>query len=152
MMNIKKAVFADLPKILHLQKQAFLSEAKLLNDFSIQPLTQTLEELEKEFVHSTILKIENDKNEIIGSVRFYEKNDRVYIGKLIVHPDYQNKGIGTQLLKSVGTNSTNKVFELFTSSKSERNIHLYKKLGYKEFKRKIISAELEFVFMEKMKD
>jgi ribosomal protein S18 acetylase RimI-like enzyme len=149
-MNIQKATFDDLPKILHLQMHAYLSEAKLLNDFSIQPLTQTLEELEKEFSQSIILKIENNQNEIIGSVRFHEKDNRVFVGKLMVHPDYQNKGIGTKLLQSIETYFTNKVFELFTSSKSEKNISLYKKAGYKEFKREIISAELEFVFMEKM--
>jgi ribosomal protein S18 acetylase RimI-like enzyme len=148
-MNIQKATFDDLPQILDLQKQAFLSEAKLLSDFSIQPLTQTLEELEKEFSQSTILKFENDQNEIIGSVRFYEKDNRVFVGKLMVRPDCQNKGIGTKLLQSIETYFTNKTFELFTSSKSEKNISLYQKVGYKEFKRETISAELEFVFMEK---
>jgi ribosomal protein S18 acetylase RimI-like enzyme len=150
MMNIQKATFDDLPKILHLQKQAYLSEATLLNDFSIQPLTQTLEELEKEFSQRIILKIENDQNEIIASVRFHEKDNRIFVGKLMVHPDFQNKGIGTQLLQFIETYYTNKTFELFTSSKSEKNISLYKKIGYREFKRKTISAELEFVFMEKI--
>jgi ribosomal protein S18 acetylase RimI-like enzyme len=149
-MNIKKALLDDLPKILDLQKQAYLSEAKLVNDFLIQPLTQTLEELENEFLQCTILKFENDQNEVIGSVRFYEKNNRVYVGKLMVHPDFQNQGIGTQLLKAPETFCKSKTFELFTSSKSEKNIRLYKKLGYKEFKRETISVELEFVFMEKI--
>jgi ribosomal protein S18 acetylase RimI-like enzyme len=105
--------------------------------------------LEKEFSQSMILKIENDQNEIIGSVRFYEKDNRIFVGKLMVHPNYQNKGIGTKLLKSIETYFANQTFELFTSSKSEKNISLYKKIGYKEFKRETISAELEFVFMEK---
>jgi ribosomal protein S18 acetylase RimI-like enzyme len=55
--------------------------------------------LEKEFTQNIILKIEGDKNnKIIGSVCFYEKDNRVYVGKLMVHPDCQNKGIGTKLL------------------------------------------------------
>jgi ribosomal protein S18 acetylase RimI-like enzyme len=149
-MNIEKATFEDLFKILSLQKLAYLSEAKLVNNYSIQPLTQTLEELEKEFTQSIVLKIEDDKtNEIIGSVRSYEKDNRVYIGKLMVHPDYQNKGIGTKLLKKIEMYYQNKIFELFTSSKSEKNIRLYKKLGYNEFKREKVSEELEIVIMEK---
>jgi len=148
-MKITKAAFEDLPKILDLQKLAYLSEAKLINNYSIQPLTQTLKELENEFEKGTILKLINEKNEIIGSVRAYEENDRVYVGKLMVHPDYQNKGFGTRLLKTIETFFQNKTFELFTSSKSEKNIQLYKKVGYKEFRREKKSDNLEMIFMEK---
>jgi ribosomal protein S18 acetylase RimI-like enzyme len=133
-----------------LQKLAYLSEAKLLNNYSIQPLTQTLNELEKEFDKNIILKLVDDKSyEIIGSIRAYEDNNRVYIGKLIVHPDYQNKGYGVNLLKTIETFYKNKTFELFTSSKSEKNLKLYIKNGYKEYKRQKVSEDLEFVFMEK---
>ena len=92
-MAILKATQNDLPDILDLQKLAYLSEAKLLNNYSIQPLAQTLEELEKELSRGIILKMMDEKiGKIIGSVRAYEENGRVYIGKLMVHPDYQNKG------------------------------------------------------------
>ena len=149
--GIKKVTHEDLSSILHLQKLAYLSEAKLLNNYSIQPLTQTLEELEKEFSKGIILKIEDGMtNEIIGSIRSYEENDRVYIGKLMVHPDYQNRGIGTKLLKIIETYYKNKTFELFTSNKSEKNILLYKKNGYNEYKRKTVSENLELIFMEKI--
>jgi hypothetical protein len=55
-MAILEAAQNDLPKILGLQKSAYLSEAKLLNNYSIQPLAQTLEELEKELSRGVILK------------------------------------------------------------------------------------------------
>ncbi|HEX5185321.1 MAG TPA: hypothetical protein VFV86_00395 [Nitrososphaeraceae archaeon] len=46
--EITKAFFVDLKTILVLQKQAFLSEADIYNDFDISPpLLQTLEELTK---------------------------------------------------------------------------------------------------------
>jgi ribosomal protein S18 acetylase RimI-like enzyme len=151
-MRIEKATFDDLPKILSLQKLAYLSEAKLVNNFSIQPLTQTLEELEKEFLQVTILKFENGKtNEIIGSVRFFESCGRAHVGKLMVHPDCQNSGLGTKLLEAVEAHCKSKIFELFTSSKSEKNIRLYKKIGYKEFRREAVSDELEFIFLEKIR-
>ncbi|MDR2581763.1 MAG: GNAT family N-acetyltransferase [Fibromonadaceae bacterium] len=146
-MKITKAIFEDLPKILDLQKLAYLSEAKIHNNYSIQPLLQTLDELEKEFDKSIVLKlIEND--EIVGSVRAYVENDRVFVGKLIVHPSSQNKGYGTKLLNEIETYFQNKTFELFTSSKSKRNLHLYGKHGYKEFKRQKTSDNIEIIFME----
>jgi len=149
-MKIEKAVFEDLPKILDLQKIAYMSEAKLLNDYTIQPLTQTLEELENEYSKLTILKLVDKKDGIInGSVRAYEENGRVYIGKLFVHPDYQDKGYGTKLLNAIESFYHNKTFELYTSSKSDKNLNLYKKNGYKEIKRQKVSGDFEFVFMEK---
>lgn len=39
--------------------------------------------------------------------------------------------------------------ELFTSTKSKRNIELYEKLGYKVFSEKNITEELRFVYLEK---
>ncbi|MDR2718955.1 MAG: GNAT family N-acetyltransferase [Treponema sp.] len=151
-MDIIKASFEDLSEILDLQKLAYLSEAKLHNNYSIQPLTQTLEELQSEFIkykEGIILKLIDKDNKIIGSVRAHEKNDRVYIGKLFVHPDNQGKGYGTNLLKAIETFFQNKTFELFTSGKSERNLYLYKKLGYKECKRENISGNMEMIYLEK---
>ena len=149
-MDIKKAAYEDLPEILNLQKLAYQSEAKLLNDYSIQPLTQTLAELEDEFGKSVILKlIDRESGQITGSIRAHEENNRVHVGKIIVHPDYQNKGCGTKLLNAIEAFFENKTFELFTSSKSEKNLYLYKKNGYKEYKREKITENYDFVFLEK---
>jgi ribosomal protein S18 acetylase RimI-like enzyme len=93
--------------------------------------------------------VDLNNNDIIGSIRSYEENGRVYVGKLMVHTDYQNKGFGKKLLKAIETFYENKTFELFTSSKSEKNIQLYKKVGYKEYKRERIKDNLEMIFMEK---
>ena len=40
-------------------------------------------------------------------------------------------------------------FELFTGHKSTRNLHLYQKLGYNEFKRLPINDSLTMVSLEK---
>ena len=93
--------------------------------------------------------MDDENNEIIGSIRAYEENNRVYIGKLMVHPDYQNKGIGKDLLKTIETLFPNKTFELFTSSKSKKNLYIYKKNGYKEFKRQKTPDNIEIIFLEK---
>jgi len=149
-MEILKAVKEDLSKILELQKIAFLSEAEIHNDYKLQPLTQTIEELEKEFDNYLILKLIEDTGKIVGSIRAYEKNNRVYISKLIIHPDFQNKGYGTKLLNAIETYFECKTFELFTSSKSNKNMYLYKKNGYKEIKREKGQGNIIFAFLEKI--
>lgn len=56
----------------------------------------------------------NYDGKIIGSVRAFEKGETCYIGRLIVHADYQNQGFGTKLLNRIENIFNSKRFELFT--------------------------------------
>lgn len=86
---------------------------------------------------------------IIGSVRAYCEDETVYIGKLVVYPTQQRKGIGTRLLSEIEKYYPNKRYELFTSTRSVNNILMYEKLGYAAFKEKRINDELKFIYLEK---
>ena len=96
MNQILPANVSDAAEILELQKLAYQSEAVLYNDWSIPPLTQTLDEIKKEFDEMTFLKV-CDSGRIIGSVRASIRDGTCNIGRLIVHPDFQHKGTGTRL-------------------------------------------------------
>ncbi len=148
-MNILQAKIEDAQEIMNLQKLAYLSEAKIYNDFTIQPLHQSLDDIVSEIESQCVLKyVENDK--IFGSVRAYMSEGTCFINKLIVHPEFQNHGIGTKLLKEVESNFNQaKRFELFTGYKSLKNLHLYRKLGFEIFKREKINEALTLVFMKK---
>lgn len=148
-MKIFKAVEADLPEILSLQYLAFQSEAVILNNPDIPPLKQTLADLQAEFAKQIFLKAIDDDSSIVGSVRYYSQGDTVYIGKLIVKPEFQGRGIGTSLLLEVERLCPNERYELFTSNKSRKNISLYERLGYKVFAQKPIAEDLTFVYLEK---
>ena len=147
-MKIEKAEYKNLAEILSLQYLAYQSEADLFGTRDIPPLKQTLEEVIEEYNQGIILKLV-DNNVIIGSVRAKEKEGIVYIGKLMVHPDYRCKGYGSRLLSEIEKCFPKKRYELFTSTRSVDNIRLYGKMGYKEFKREALSEELIFVYMEK---
>ena len=149
-MIIKKAEKADLSEILNLQYLAYQIEARLFDNEDIPPLRQTLADVEKEYQRGIFLKtLDEDKN-IIGSVRAFCENETVYIGKLMVHPSKQEQGIGTQLLLEMEKQYPNQRYELFTSTRSQKNIALYEKLGYKIFEEKQVTEELSFVYMEKV--
>lgn len=150
MIYITKADFADLADILALQKIAYQSEAELNNDYTIPPLMETIEQIEEAYRNLTILKaVEEASGKIIGAVRGMFKEGTVYIGRLIVQPDLQNRGIGRQLLSRIEEYYPGCRYELFTSTRSEKNLALYQKVGFREFKREQVTDNLEFIYMEK---
>lgn len=150
--HIMKADKEDLPKILDLQYLAYQSEARLFDNENIPPLQQTLADVENEYQKGIILKVLDEGKNIIGSVRAYCDGETVYIGKLMVHPSKQGQRIGTQLLLEMEKQYPKKRYELFTSTRSEKNIALYEKLGYKIFDEKQVTEELKFVYMEKVQN
>jgi ribosomal protein S18 acetylase RimI-like enzyme len=148
-MIVELATVDDAGEILALQKLAYRSEAAIYDDYSIPPLTQTLDEIRADFDRQTFLKIVVD-GAIAGSVRAYLQDGTCYIGRLIVHPDRQNRGLGTRLLQAIEQHFDGaERYELFTGHKSERNLYLYQKLGYTPFSRKPQHAGLTIVFLEK---
>ncbi|HBZ04078.1 MAG TPA: GNAT family N-acetyltransferase, partial [Lachnospiraceae bacterium] len=112
---ISEADRTDLEEILKLQYLAYQSEAALFKSKDIPPLRQTLEEVEEELGRGTILKLVED-GRIVGSVRAYEEDGTVYIGKLMVHPDRQGRGYGSRLLSEIENIYPDKRYELFTST------------------------------------
>ncbi len=148
-MKIVRAQGDDVHTILKLQKRAYQSEAEIHRDFTIPPLTQTPEEIKEDFTKQLFLKAEIDGT-IAGSVRAHRDGETCYIGRLIVDPDFQNRGIGTRLLNEIEYIFRDaKRFELFTGHRSERNLYLYQKSGYKICKTERIHAHLSLVYLEK---
>ena len=150
-MKISIAKKKDLKAILELQKACYIEEAELYDDFSIPPLTQTIESIELDYKKEKILKVESD-GKIIGSVRGFLESNTCKIGRLIVDKKFRNQGLGKQLMNQIESEFDNvNRFELFTGHKSIRNLSLYNKLGYSEFRKQRINKNLELVFLEKMK-
>lgn len=148
-MQIIEAKAEDLGIILELQRLAYQSEAELLGDYSIPPLKQTLDEVVQEFQEGILLKAVDGLGRIIGSVRGIVKDHTLYIGKLIVHPDHQGQGIGTRLLREIERICPRERYELFTSSRSLKNLALYRRMGYVRYKEREVTAGLKFVHLEK---
>ncbi len=139
----------DAEEILALQKLAYQSEAVLYNDWKIPPLCQSLAEIVLEFDKRIFLKVMND-GAIIASVRASLDGVTCLIGRLIVHPEFQKKGIGTLLMKKIESFFPKAHrFKLFTGAKSTGNIRFYHKLGYRVSRNEVLSQKVTIVFMEK---
>jgi GNAT superfamily N-acetyltransferase len=138
----------DLEEILKLQKLVYHENAVRYNDYTIAPLTQTMEDLKEEANSSIILKAVED-GKIVGSVRAFEKDGSCRIGRLMVHPDYQNRGLGKKLMRAIEKCFSVLRYELFTGHLDEKNLAFYAKLGYRRFKEVEIKDGLRFVYFEK---
>ncbi len=148
-MMVQDAKNGDAEAILDLQKRAYRSEAALYDLETISPMTQTLDEMEADITNQVVLKAVTD-GQIVGSVRAQVKDGTCHIGRLIVDPSYQNRGIGTRLMDEIEAHFAGvERFELFTGHKSARNLYLYGKLGYAPYKRERVSDALTIVYLEK---
>lgn len=152
-MNIELASEQDLNHILELQRKAFHGQALIYNDFTLPSLTQTIVDLKKEFKHKTFYKVQKT-GKIIASVRCFINNQTLYVEKLIVDPDFQNKGIGTAIMHEIENRYSAVVnrYELSTGHKSARNLHLYKKLGYKDMRQERLNNNCNLIVLGKSVD
>lgn len=79
-----------------------------------------------------------DEKIIGGAILFFDsKNNTVYIGRIFVDPAEFKKGYGIAIMKKIESMYTDVLsFNLDTPEWNFRTNRFYKKLGYKELKRK----------------
>ena len=140
---------ADLPDILALQKLAYASEAAIYGN-GIAPMTQTLTEMQASIQNLLFLKaVLNGK--IVGSIRARSGEGTCFIGRLIVEPELQHQGVGRRLLATMEALHPGMRYELFTGHRSERNLSLYEKAGYKPFKTVRVGKRESLIYLEKIR-
>ncbi len=147
-MIIEVAKYEDLPEILDLQRVAFTQEAEQFNNYEIDPMVQTLEELQKQFSTYLFLKVTDESGAIIASARGYIENGTSYIGRTFVRPDHQGRGIGTALIHELEKRNPSSRYEINSSIQCPQNIRLYEHLGFVRFK-EIMEENNGFVYLEK---
>ena len=136
-------------QILKLQRLSYRTEAALYDDWTLPPLTQTLRELLEQYDDHAILAARLG-DEVVGSVRARLKDGTCYVGRLVVHPRLQRRGLGTRLMREIEASfPAARRYELFTGHLSEGNRRLYRRLGYQEFREEAIPPSLRLVFLEK---
>lgn len=148
--TISRASLSDAKAILALQKLAYESEARFYDDWSLPPLTQDLASLREEFDTSLVLKATVSADHLVGSVRAKIDDGAAAVGRLIVHPEFQGRGIGSELLNAVEAACAGVAkFELFTGSRSEATIRLYQRHGYTVTRTEPVSPTLSLTYLEK---
>lgn len=149
-LEVERATSEDAGELLVLQRAAYVSEAQLYNNPHLPALVQSLQDLAAEIASILVLKVRIG-HRIVGSVRVRANNGISEVGRLIVAPDMQGRGIGTALMNYVHSNQLPETahFEVFTGHLSEANLRLYRTLGYTETRRQTLDASVELVFMRR---
>ncbi|MEV7671370.1 GNAT family N-acetyltransferase [Streptomyces sp. NPDC000963] len=154
--TISAADARDAEHILKLQYLCYQSEAELYGDWSIEPLTQSLDALRAELEegHGLVARL---GDEVVASVRArVDEDGTVRIAKLIVHPRMRRHGLGGRLLDAIerhfatgGPAPSAKRFQLFTGHRSEVNLRLYRSKGYAQVATRELGPRLTLVTLEK---
>ncbi|MGW6024520.1 GNAT family N-acetyltransferase [Streptomyces sp. NPDC055099] len=151
--TISEAGGQDAEKILKLQYLCYQSEAELYGDYSIEPLTQSLDSIKAELTTGNVL-VARLGDEVVASVRGTVDTDgTARIEKLIVHPRMQRHGLGGRLLNAIegrlGAGGTAKCFQLSSGHRSEQNLQLYRKHGYTAVNTRHVNDRLTLVTLAK---
>ena len=129
----------DAGELLTLQRAAYITEAQAHDDLDLPPLTQSLLELAGELSTPDVIAIglRNDSRRLVAAVRLHLISSDPLVaelGRLIVAPDRQGQGLGSQLLRLAESSLPASVTELtlFTGERSVGNLRLYNRFGYRE--------------------
>ncbi|QIQ05700.1 GNAT family N-acetyltransferase [Streptomyces liangshanensis] len=151
--TISAARAQDAEQILKLQYLCYQNEAELYGDYTIEPLTQTLDDLRAELDrgHGLVARL---GDEVVASVRgTVDESGTARIAKLIVHPRLQRHGLGGRLLDAIELHFAGEPaarrFQLFTGHRSEGNLRLYRSRGYAPVSAEQIGPRLRLVTLEK---
>ena len=92
-----------------------------------------------------------DRSRIVGSIRAFMERNTCFIGRWIVHPDFQKRDIGSMLFTAIENRFPNAArFELFTGHLSVGPIRFYEKRGYTSFRKVRLNPRLTLVYFEKV--
>jgi GNAT superfamily N-acetyltransferase len=135
-------------ELLTLQRAAYVTEAQLYDDVRLPALVQTPDELADELAQSSCLAALAGSR-LVGAVRTRERGGVLHVGRLVVAPDLQGRGIGTRLLLAAERSTTLPRAALFTGARSTANLRLYRRHGYVETAREPLRPGLELVHLVK---
>jgi ech hydrogenase subunit C len=139
----------DAEEILALQKIVYQHEAEIYDDWSLTPLKQTLEDMRRDFTVNVFIKAVVS-GKIVGSVRALADGDTVHLSRLLVHPYFWQRGIGTQLVTDAEAFfPAARRFQTFTGQKSRHTMELYQKLGYIPIRQEKVSEHRDRVYFAK---
>lgn len=150
--RILPATADDAGELLTLQRACYVQEAQVYGELGIPPLLDGVADVQARLAGSTAWKAVAGTR-IVGAVYVVvsEDGESAEISRLMVTPDWQGRGVGRRLLKLAEDAAPASVttYKLFTGARSEGNLRLYGKAGYRETGREQQTPLVELVQLAK---
>lgn len=129
---IESAHPADAPELLVLQRACWMQEALANDHLGIPALHEDLDDV-RAWLGVWNTSLVRVAGRLVGAVRARLVEDAWDIGRIMVAPDLQGRGLGRALLEHAERQAppTARRLVLFTGARSERNIRMYRKAGYR---------------------
>lgn len=129
--DLALAVPSDAGEILTMARACWLSEARDHDSFGIPALNESLEDV-RAWLTQWRTWVVRSNGRLIGSVRARRAGDLWDIGRLMVAPDLQGRGLGKALLAFAEQAAPEDVtgFSMFTGGHSVANLRMYQRAGY----------------------
>jgi predicted N-acetyltransferase YhbS len=129
MVRIRSATEEDFPALLRVQQAAFGEYAGVYKVSGWT--TETIESL-KEDAREKHIYVAEEREMIVGSVRFWTVAGVCVIRLLSVAPSHQRQGVGKALIREIERAATDAhKFYACTMLRTARNIQFFMNLGYK---------------------
>ncbi len=131
-LQLRVAVPADAGEILTLSRACWLQEGREHDSFAIPALSEDLDDVREGLSHwrTWVVRAEG---RLVGSVRARREGAHWDIGRLMVAPDLQGRGLGRALLEFAEAAAPDDVtgYVLMTGARSRDNLRMYRRAGYR---------------------
>ena len=133
----------DLAELLVLQRCCWVQEAIVNDTLAIPALHETLDQVTEWAIDWQVWCVRRH-GRLIAAIRARANGPTWEIGRLMVAPDQAGHGLGRWLLAYAESKAPQEInaFSLFTGARSERNIAIYQRAGYRLTDRGVDVAHL----------
>lgn len=134
-MNIefRDCKYTDVDFIVHLKELCFKWYVEIIYgwDINIQK-EKTIHELDRHINDMRIIRLDNKD---IGITTFYEEDNTYIVGLIIIHPNYHNKGIATNIINDYIERAKYENKRIVVKTYKENPARkLYERLGFELYK------------------
>jgi predicted N-acetyltransferase YhbS len=149
MRTIRRATREDAEIILAIQKRAFAEEGRRCKNWTIPPLTESLDAIIDHIETQTVFVACNG-TQVIGSARGLSAGAECTIRGVSVEPEHQGSGVGSRLLRALESSYPAATrFELLTNTCLPGNVRFYERHGYVVAELRRFTETIELAFMTK---